>query len=94
MQDRAEFEKIQAPFTPEQVASLNDFQKSGVMHPFTCGPCRDGAPGTRDADGNWISDRCLTATVAGWICETCDYTQQWAWAWMADRTWEGFKLPF
>ncbi len=27
---------IQAPFTPEQVRSLNGFQQSGRYHPFTC----------------------------------------------------------
>jgi len=27
---------IHAPFTAEQVESLNEFQKNGVSHPFTC----------------------------------------------------------
>jgi hypothetical protein len=25
-----------------------------------------------------IIDHCLVATVNGWICPTCDYTQDWA----------------
>jgi len=27
---------INAPFTEEQVNNLNDYQKSGMFHPFTC----------------------------------------------------------
>lgn len=81
-----EVSKAQAPFTEAQVRSLNDYQVSGVMHPFTCGPCRDRL-GIRE--GN---DRLLVATPEGWICPTCDYTQDWCWAWMADGTWESFKI--
>ena len=34
-------------------------------------------------------DRLLTATTDGWRCATCSYRQDWAWAWMADRSrWE------
>lgn len=75
-----------APWTQEQVESLNDFQTSGAFHPFTCGQCRDTL-GT----GSWpepINERLLVATQAGWTCPTCDYTQNWAWAFMADREWE------
>jgi len=28
--------KIQSPFTPEQVESLNKYQNEGRFHPFTC----------------------------------------------------------
>ena len=58
-----------APFTPEQVANLNAYQSRGDMHPFTCGKCRAN----------------LRATEAGWVCDApgCDYTQDWAFAWMA-----------
>lgn len=66
-----------APWTPEQVMALNKYQRAGWMHPFTCGICRERL-GTRDAEGNWVSDRELVATIKGWICPTCDYTQNWA----------------
>lgn len=69
---------IRAPFTDEQVASLNAYQKSGVFHDFTCGDEHAG-------------ERSLIATREGWICPTCEYTQVWAWLWMADCTWEQFK---
>jgi len=59
---------IRAPFTPEQVTRLNRFQGAGVMHPFTCGA----------GDG-----QSLVATEAGWVCPVCDYTQDWAHAFMA-----------
>ena len=67
-------EYLKAPFTEEQVEHLNAWQANQNRHPFTCGQCRDaGLPG-----------QCpLTATVDGWICPTCDYTQDWAHDFMA-----------
>ena len=61
---------IHAPFTPEQVAALNEYQEGGYMHPFTCGTdkCRET----------------LVATEAGWVCPACDYTQNWAHSFMGD----------
>lgn len=82
--------KVQAPFTADQVSSLNNYQASGVMHPFTCGVCRDRL-GTY-VDGR-LDDRLLVATLAGWICPTCDGVQTWAWDWMADWRWESLQLP-
>lgn len=67
-------DKVTAPFTLEQVQSLNGFQHASGVHPFTCG-----------------NDQCrgiLVATVRGWICPFCDYTQDWAHAFMADNSWE------
>jgi hypothetical protein len=62
-------EKIVVPWTPEQVAQLNRYQKLGVMHPFTC-PHGHGE---------------LIATPSGWICASCTYTQNWAHLFMADK---------
>lgn len=63
-------------FTDEQVESINGFQKSGCMHPFTCGnkKCR--------AD--------LIATNAGLVCPTdgCGYTQDWCHSFMSDGSWK------
>jgi hypothetical protein len=66
-------EPIQAPFTDDQVASLNAYQGAGAFHPFTCGTesCRGALLATRD----------------GWRCPRCDYRQPWAWEWMADWSW-------
>lgn len=56
--------RIDAPFTPEQVVALNNYQTDGRFHEFTCG----------------VDSRhpALVATATGWVCPTCDYTQSWA----------------
>ncbi|MDB5185046.1 MAG: hypothetical protein JWN38_854 [Candidatus Saccharibacteria bacterium] len=82
----AESEKpgqIRAPFSSEQVAALNIYQTDGIFHPFTCG--NDVLHDAQAADGQeqeWL----LVATPEGWTCssEACDYTQEWAWDFMAD----------
>lgn len=58
---------MKAPFTPEQVAALNEFQK-GPMHPFTC-------PGDKK---HCYKDNVLVATEQGWVCACGEYTQDWA----------------
>ena len=60
-------DKITAPFSMEQVDALNAWQADGTYHPFTCGNCRN----------------ILIATVNGWICKYCPYTQNWAHDFMA-----------
>lgn len=59
-------------FTKDQVESLNGYQNCGRWHPFTC-PCGAGS---------------LTATENGWICDSCDYTQDWAHQFMVDWSWK------
>lgn len=58
---------VRAPWTAEQVAALNDWQKNDAVHPFTCA----NDHGTQE-------DRELVATTDGWICRHCDYRQDWA----------------
>lgn len=65
-------------WTDEQVASLNAFQKCGVFHEFTCGTKEKHVAGASDA---------LIATPDGWICPSCDYTQDWAHGFMLDGSW-------
>ena len=62
-------EKIQAPFTDEQVEAMNRYQKSG-LHELTC-PNDERHAGTPTP---------LVATREGWVCSDpeCDYTQDWA----------------
>lgn len=55
---------IRAPFTDAQVASLTAHQNSSAAHPYTCGHNSLHPP--------------LIAVTEGWICEECDYTQEWA----------------
>lgn len=70
-------ETITAPWTRKQVAALNEFQLSGLMHPFTC----------RRRDEHPRNEGVLIATRAGWRCPAygCRYEQDWAHAFMADR---------
>ena len=101
-------DKIEAPWSDEQVRSLNGFQRSGVMHPFTCPRSHrtvvDDQPDDRghlwrDADGDddpypFCFDHVrLVADVDGWWCpaQTCNYTQPWAWEFMADGSWREAK---
>lgn len=64
-----------APWTEDQIASLNGYQSSGVMHPFT------GV----DQHGNKVD---LIATEAGWIADSSrDVVQEWAHKFMADWSW-------
>ena len=71
--------QITAPWTEDQVESLNQYQESGVMHPFTCGH------GSHD----------LHATKEGWVCTICEkegrtYTQNWCHTFMADWSWKNW----
>ena len=77
-----EFPRLRAPFTPEQVEALNEYQQGGWMHPFTCGgTCRERLGIEAE----------LVATEAGWVCETCDYTQDWAHPMMIEGPPEWFR---
>jgi len=77
-------EQVFAPFSPEQVQNLNEFQcrVNGGMsfHPFTCQNRGDGNHGEEGGDRG-----VLIATEAGWVCPHCDYTQNWAHANMAKK---------
>jgi hypothetical protein len=70
---------VLAPWSADQVDSLNGFQRSGAFHPFTC-------PREHEREDD---DR-LLALAAGWKCcqEGCGYTQEWAHAFMADWSWQ------
>lgn len=63
--------KVHAPFTAEQVIALDHWQNNRPVHPFTCGN-RDDHPDHNGDKG------VLIPTTRGWICQFCDYTQDWA----------------
>jgi hypothetical protein len=71
---------IHAPWTDKQVAALNASQEAYTRHPFTCG--RRDLPGHKWDKGDL---GVLTATTNGWVCESCGYTQDWAWAFMLEE---------
>lgn len=55
---------VEDALTPREGESVLDFanrrQRSGVVHPYTCGK---------------NSDHVLVATPDGWACPECDYRQ-------------------
>jgi len=72
--------QVNAPFSEDQVKSLNEYQTSGCFHEFTCGntKCRDA----------------LVASETGWKCPTCGFDdQKWAWSWMTDWRWKELYVP-
>ncbi len=70
---------IKAPFTQEQVETLNEFQQMGMMHPFTCMGIRCKNRLEQKDEG------LLKATTERWVCPCGEYTQKWAHGFMADR---------
>lgn len=62
---------MKAPWTDQQVERLNQWQRNGMVHSFTC----PGEASCPYVDGGY---RALTATTAGWICPCGAYTQDWA----------------
>ena len=74
-------EKINAPFTDEQVEKLNEFQNEGKMHPFTCcSPSNINKCMRRKR----VNEGLLIATNEGWVCPCGKIKQSWAWAFMAE----------
>src|ERR1022692_2872373 len=68
-------EIIKAPWTPEQVKALNEYQEGGWFHPFTCG-------GDNRNKKHLDGEGALVAAVYGWVCPYCDYEQDWAYEFM------------
>lgn len=69
-------DKIEPPWTKEQVRALNRYQRGGWMHPFTCGS------GHRTDEHHLDKQGVLVATESGWLCPFCDYEQDWAHSFM------------
>jgi len=70
--------KVEAPWSAEVVRGLNDYQRSGRFHPYSCPRRGDGKHRTTTVDLG-----ALVATTDGWMCPDCDYRQLWAHAWTA-----------
>ena len=66
---------ILAPWTEEQIESLNAFQNAqDAGHAYVCRREPKHPP--------------LVATTSGWQCIECEYRQPWAHAWTADWSWK------
>ncbi|WP_122531697.1 hypothetical protein [Pseudomonas viridiflava] len=70
-------DKLEAPFSHPIANALNQSQvgvsKGMVVHPYTCANRSDGFHGDEGGDTG-----VLIATVSGWVCPHCEYTQLWA----------------
>lgn len=74
-------DQIKAPFTDEQVKALNEFQKKGRFHPFTCCSPQEIKECKRANDeGDTYEEKqgILIATNEGWVCPCGKYKQEWA----------------
>ena len=76
-------EKIEAPFTQEQVQKLNEYQRNGRFHPFTCCSPSDIIKCERAKLGNGMGGL-LIATKEGWVCPCGGYKQNWSHSFMAE----------
>lgn len=63
-----------APWNNAMVEALEQYQNSGVFHPYTCANRGNSQHVLRP--GRDIGQ--LTPTTAGWVCPDCDYMQDWA----------------
>ena len=82
--DAVDTEQIRAPFTRNQVWSINAYQDAALDTQLTCPQCQILRQGTRMS---------LTATTLGMICSNnrmtgCTYTQNWAYKRMGDWSWK------
>lgn len=66
---------MKAPWTPEQIASLNDFQDSGCFHPYTCFDGHDLVA----TESGWTCPACEA--------EGKKYHQDWCMDFMANGEW-------
>lgn len=70
-------DKLEAPFSQPIANALNQSQvgvsKGMVIHPYTCANRGDGRHGEEGGDTG-----VLIATITGWVCPHCSYTQDWA----------------
>lgn len=72
-----------APWTEEEVAALNRWQRCNWVHPFTCGNDRGDDTHRDYADQHPGEDLGqLIADEDGWRCPVCDYRQDWCHSFM------------
>lgn len=67
-------------FSPEEVFNLDKWQRDERHHPFTCPNRHDGKHRIIQGDVG-----ILVPTIRGWICQFCDYTQDWSHDFMKGR---------
>ena len=68
---------MEAPFTQEQIDKLNEYQKSGRFHPYTCDRKSPNCE-TKLIPKDYSKDGILIAMEDSWICPCGEYKQNWA----------------
>lgn len=82
---------IRAPWTADQVASLNAYQACGYRHPFTYDVYQHTVMGQGFGAVEKVD---LIATPAGWVAkEGGPVVQDWAHEFMTDWSWRRPKYP-
>lgn len=80
--------EISAPFTDDEVRKINEWQRQGKFHPFTCCSPDDIEECSRkgkEVNGEYIegsTSGILVATNDGMICPCGKYTQDWVYSYM------------
>lgn len=62
---------VKAPFTTQQVETINRYQSNEFVHPLTCGS------GNRTDERHTDGEGVLVAYKAGLSCPFCGYSQNW-----------------
>lgn len=65
--------RYEAPWTQDEVHSIDEYQQDEDLHPLTCPDC--------------AGNQALSAYLDGLKCKSCNYTQNWVYPWMADYNW-------
>lgn len=63
-----------APWSEEEIKKLNDYQQSGMGHPYTCDRSHKEC---EVHEGDYLKDGILIATKEGWVCPCGKYKQNW-----------------
>lgn len=66
----------QSPWTDEEIKDLNDYQKHGLFHPYTCDRKAPECE-VNQTPRDFSKDGVLIATKEGWVCPCGKYTQDW-----------------
>jgi hypothetical protein len=72
------FDRVKAPWSKDQVESINAYQSSKFIHPFTCG----------SEIVHKYPESILEADLYALHCKKCSYLQSWVYSFMADWSWK------
>lgn len=74
-------ERVEAPFTKEQLENIKNFQNGGGFHPFTCCSPKNISECQRVSGEN---EGILIPTEQGFVCPCGKYKQNWCHKFMTE----------